>query len=463
MKKLNKLLLISLIVAGIFIGCDTKTELNAPAAPPTGAANFSKFVTLGNSLTAGYQSSALYESSQVNSFGALIARQVQTGFEQPYISEPGIGGRLEVQSLSPFASVTNTTQGQPTNATYGSAYNNLGIPGALLPDVLLARDASSSVSGNNVFFDIILRGQGTQFEQALSLNPTFMTVWVGNNDILGHATTGGALPYTPTAIFGQLYAQLMGGLAQSGVKAAVANIPDVTSIPFFTTVGPGLGLALKELQQQNSQVQGLVFELSTGNPPIGLATPDDLITLQHLIPLTASSATNYLGDQTGKYYSDNGIPVPPYVDTNYPFGLTPQNPWPNRLILDKPEVINTLSVINTYNSIIWRESRKYGFALVNINAYFNEISKNGLQVNGLKFSSAYGTGGIFSLDGVHPTTRGYGIVANYFINTINYHYGASIPTVNVSTLPGSIEISGANLGKYGIPNVPKEILDIFNY
>ncbi len=462
MKNLNKFLLSLLIVAGIFVGCDTKTELNAPSAPATGAANFSKFVSIGNSLTAGLQSNALYESSQVNSFGALIAKQVQTPYEQPLISDPGFGGRMEVVSLSPFVSTVNTTPGQPLNANYGAAYNNMGIPGALLPDVLLATSSETSLSGNPIF-DLILRGQGTALQQALSLNPTFMTVWIGNNDILGHAAYGGALPYTPTPVFNQLYAQLMGALAQAGVKAAVANIPDITTIPFFTTVGPGLGFALKELQQQNPQVQGLVFELSTGNPPIGLATQDDLITLQHLIPLSAAFATDYLGDQTGKYYSDNGIPVPPYVDTNYPFGLTPQNPWPNRLILDKQEVINSLNVINSYNATIWRETRKYGFALVDVNRELRDIRQNGLSVDGLQFTSAYGTGGLFSLDGVHPTTRGYGIIANKFIYTINNHYGAQIPGINISTLPASLEISGANLGKYGIPKVPKDILDIFYY
>ena len=62
-------------------------------------------------------------------------------------------------------------------------------------------------------------------------------------------------------------------------------------------------------------------------------------------------------------------------------------------------------------------------------------------IDGLKFTTAFLAGNLFSLDGVHPTTQGYGIVANYFIDVINQKYDASIPTINVSTLPGSITLT----------------------
>ena len=59
-------------------------------------------------------------------------------------------------------------------------------------------------------------------------------------------------------------------------------------------------------------------------------------------------------------------------------------------------------------------------------------------LDGIPFTTTFVTGGLFSLDGVHPTSRGYGIVANEFIKVINTKWGTSIPLVNVSQIPGSL-------------------------
>ena len=46
------------------------------------------------------------------------------------------------------------------------------------------------------------------------------------------------------------------------------------------------------------------------------------------------------------------------------------------------------------------------------------------------------TGGLFSLDGVHLTPRGYAIIANEFIKATNSTYGSNIPLANVASYPG---------------------------
>jgi hypothetical protein len=48
------------------------------------------------------------------------------------------------------------------------------------------------------------------------------------------------------------------------------------------------------------------------------------------------------------------------------------------------------------------------------------------------YSPAFITGNLFSLDGVHPTPRGYAIIANEMIKAINGKYQARIPTVDVT-------------------------------
>ncbi len=81
-------------------------------------------------------------------------------------------------------------------------------------------------------------------------------------------------------------------------------------------------------------------------------------------------------------------------------------------------------------------------------------------MNGIRFTSDFLLGNTYSLDGVHATNQGYGLVANEFIETINAKYAASIPPIDVSALPGSLVFAqGVSMGKYGIPIIPHGSLD----
>ena len=135
---MRKKFIIIVLLLGIFIifsSCEDYTKLTAPVIN-SGSVDFSSFVAIGNTLTAGYQSGSLFESAQKYSFGKQIANLMNVGFEQPLIGDPGTGGRLEVKSLSPFTLYTNLNTGAPKNLNYPKPYNNLGIPGALLYDVV---------------------------------------------------------------------------------------------------------------------------------------------------------------------------------------------------------------------------------------------------------------------------------------------------------------------------------------
>jgi len=471
MKNVYKIISILLISSSlIFFGCEDRSDLTAPSKPSTGDANFKTFVSIGNSLTAGYQSSALYKSAQIYSFGNLIAEQVGTDYVQPLLTDPGVGGRIEVKSISPFETTTNTQVGQLENATYSKPYNNLGVPGALLADVLQAKDASTSISGDNLFFDIILRGQGTVLEQVAALKPTFITLWIGNNDILGYATRGGTVPHTPVDLFPQIYAQLAGAITQTGAKVVVANIPDVTAIPFFRTVGPLVAQAIKPAVDA-----GLAFGLFYNtNGQLGpadqtsLLTPDALLNGTAFLPLTLSSFgyADLIGQPTGKFYRDNGITDPSVlgIDTTQAFGLHPLNPIPDAFILDPSEIAEANSVITSFNQSIASIANANGWALFDAFAFFSNVAKNGIVVNGVKYTTEFVNGGLFSLDGVHPTSQGYAIIANKFIEAINAKFKAKIPSINVSTIPGSLVLAKkVTFDKYGYPKFDKHAFDHLLY
>ncbi len=447
MKNYYKILLIILLPLVMFFGCRERTDLTGPQEA-SGKADFSSFVTIGNSLTAGYQSSALYESSQMYSFGNLIAQQTGTDFVQPLISDPGIGGQIKVVSLSPFVTTQVQEQGTLTNPGYAKAYNNLGIPGVVLADITQSSTANSY--SHSPFIDIVLRGQGSQLQQALSLNPTMVTLWLGNNDVLGFATSGGFSPSSPTDAntFGYIYRQVTDALAASGAKVVVGNIPDVTTIPFFTTVGPMFVQSL-----QGTPVQGFYYQ-KHGQYNGTQASISQLTDYSMLFTLISQSYLTYFGTPSGKFYKDHNVDITPLIalgilDTTQAFGLSPKNPIPDALVLDTDEIQTAEQATANFNASISAAVTRHSsqFALADINKLLKMVrasdASGGLDLYGVKFSTLFITGGLFSLDGVHPTSRGYAVVANEFLKAINSKFNANYPMVDVNTIPGSLSFAKA--------------------
>ena len=465
MKKFINILLILISFGLVFTACEDRTDLTPPSAPnpKSGNADLTRFVSIGNSLTAGYQSGALYQSAQIYSFVNLIAQQVGTSFEQPLVSDPGTGGRMEIQSLD-FAtgqvSITfNSGTGTPLNLNYPAPYNNLGIPGALLFDVLNATDSTNCASAlfansPNPLFNLILRGIGTQFQQAKLLHPTFVTLWIGNNDVLGFAASGGVAPAAPTdaATFQGLYSLLADSIASLGANVVVANIPNVTSIPYFTTVGPVVAQEVPWPLLQVLGLPGLCYQKHGEVVGSGFADSSALMTGAVLITLPASNYAAYIGDTTGTFdnlYYKNGIPAG--IDTHKPLGFHPQNPVPDGLVLDPDEITTALNATTAFNTAIGNLAAQYNFGLVNINDFYDNIRaadfSGGVTYNGITFTTRYILGGLFSLDGVHPSSRGQAILANEFIKVINSKFNAGIPLINVSTIPASLLLAKINLNR----------------
>ncbi|BDQ01866.1 SGNH/GDSL hydrolase family protein [Ignavibacterium sp.] len=474
MKKLLFVFAALLSITLFFNACVDKSDLTAPTPlnGKSGSADLTKYVAIGNSLTAGYQSGTLFYSAQIYAFPYLIAQQAGVEITGLKVSDPGLGGRLEIKSLSPFTLYTNPNAGSPMNLTLPAPYQNLGIPGALTYDVLFATNkdncASAVFAGTpNPYFDLVLRNSalnlGTQLEQALAQNPTLITLWIGNNDVLGYATSGGTAPSAPTSSvqFQQLFGGICNGIAQANKQAVVANIPNVSAIPFFTTVGPQIALSTPWSQLASQGVVGLVYQKTGG--AIGVADSLSLLTGTNLVTLRGSSYAPLLGQPTAKFYRDNGIPVPASVDTTKPFGFHPQNPWPNALILDSDEIQVANQAVADYNNIIAATAANFGFAVVDINSVFNQIRANdftgGTVINGVTFRTTFVTGGLFSLDGVHPTNQGQAIIANEFLKVINTKYNAQFPLIDVSTIPGSLIFSGKINYQNGYPILPPEVFE----
>jgi lysophospholipase L1-like esterase len=231
----------------------------------------------------------------------------------------------------------------------------------------------------------------SQVEWAEALAPTTIFVWLGNNDALTPATHGDASLLTPVADFEAAYTEVMNRMAATGATLVVANIPDVGSIAFLTSA--------------EKVAAAVGAPLSAIGPVLGIG-PGDYVT----------------GDAFGQIQA---------ILTGAVAG-----PLPGNLILDAGEVASIRSAVASYNAIIAAQAQSHGAALVDSHALTEELSANGLVIGGQRLTLDF-LGGLFSLDGVHPTNTAYALFANTFIHALNTQFAAGIPPVSLEQIKKS--------------------------
>jgi lysophospholipase L1-like esterase len=448
------------LAGAALLGC--KPQLDAPA-PAAGMADFTRYVAVGNSLTAGYADNGLYRAGQLNSYPNILAGQLrQAGgaaeFRQPlfpeneangtgYLRLAGLSNGVPTLAPAPPQAIRGRTTPDPLHnppgvllTRYTEPIDNYGIPNIRVADL------NDPQFARNPYYERILtdaEAGKTYLAKVRESNPTFFTCWMGNNDVLLYAVSGGQVPITPPAAFNALYAELIGALTQNGAGGAVANISDVTTIPFLTTLSEQAKSTLTQLG-----VPALIIQTGPATSPVVDTIPTSSIYSRAggtvLIPLTASPYLSLVGRPGGRYWRDfagsRGVEVSAVIasynlDTTQAFGGSPRNPLPTSLILDAQEVSNASAAVQAYNTIIRSVAEGKGLALLDANALLRQFQTGSLY-NGVGVNAAFISGGLFSLDGVHLTPKGYAIAANEFIKVINAKYGSTIPQVDVNNYPG---------------------------
>lgn len=486
--KANKLLYILPLAA--LTACDPdidELDIN------NGTADFSRTVTVGNSLTAGFQSNALRRNKQIVSYPAMLAEQfAKVGggdFKQPLLAEGvGVGSSQNAEfglflrpncndevgpSPGPIAPAGQADQFSP--ATYIGAegpYNNVGVPGAKsfhLVTPNYGNPAGINTGTANPFYARFANPMNfneTVLEQAQAVDATFFTLFIGNNDVLSYSTSGGSGNANPgmdprtygpnditnVAVFNAAYSQLIAGLTANGAKGAVANIPDVTSIPYFTTVKwNALVLTQEQANQLNAGFASYNGALASYRTA-GVITATEESKRRISFSAGSNGFVRLDEDLTALVNPADGSQIPKMrqlgagelVTLVTPgdkircegFGsATPMGPNPltENFVLDSAEVAAVVAATASYNNIIKNLAQTNGLAFVDANAKLRELASGGLTISGANFNSDFISGGAFSLDGVHPSTRGYAIIANEFIKSINATYGANVPKVDVTS------------------------------
>ena len=497
MKKTLKSIGILGLGSALLFSCDPTIDTPTPSLE--GKIDASNFIAIGNSLTAGYASNGLYLEGQKVAYPVLMAQQMKLSgggdFIAPLFSDDQKDGTgylrldgfltpttpiltsvpIDVDAIAGKSAFAFNASLNPDSIVLkpfaGTKINNWGVPGIRVADL-----KTPGYGFPNVFFGRMLADaeKPTTSYQAkiLAQNPTFFSCWLGNNDVLGYSTSGGAellAQITPEAAFAANYRELLQGLANQSQKpkGVVANIPDVTSIPFFTTVGPGIKATLPATvpafyEFKFDSVLNKVLAIAANPISPGVTVLD---TAKGSPVLTSSIATlsggtfqgdvfftftfapyaSGLGKSGGRVWRDiirtlvKRFSLPAQMeaaiwahsglDTTKPFGFDRRNPVPDVYVLNSAETAKARAAVAAFNNTIKTTADELGLAFVDANSFMRGITA-GAYYDAISTNSAFLSGGVFSLDGVHLTPRGNALAANEFIKAINAKYGTKIPVVN---------------------------------
>ena len=450
-----------------------------------GSADFSRYVSVGNSLTAGFTDNALFIASQNNSFpNAMASKFALVGggeFTQPLMSDNAGGLLLGGQMIAgprlffngagpaPLPAMPST---EVSNIMAGP-FNNMGVPGAR--SFHLLANGYGNIAGvqaglaNPYFVRMASNPNASVMEDVLAQAPTFVSLWIGANDVLGYATSGGsgASPITDVPTFtGSLNA--IAGLL-GGTQGVMANIPDVTTIPFFTTVphnpldpsNPDFGSQIAALNAAYAPLNQAFAFLGVPERSVVFATDaasavvihDESLTniaaqlaqvlqLGGLDPLTAGLLASQYG-QSRQATADDLLSLPSssviatlnedYFNTLVGLGVDPATagqlsingltfPMEDQWVLLPSEQMEVQMATATFNGILQDTANQLGYAFVDAFDILAQAANGGFTSGDFTFTADLVFGGLFSLDGVHLTARGYSAAANEMLKAIDATY-----------------------------------------
>jgi hypothetical protein len=408
-----------------------------------GSADFTTYIAVGNSMMAGYSDGALYHTGQMNSIPNLLAGQFKHAgsgnFVQPVVnSEFGIefpffmpklvlGYSTDCKGVVSMGPVPAIGERDPLGPM-GYSVNNLAIPGAKSFHMMVPGYAQM----NPYYGRFATNANNMVIQEIAPLNPTFFTLWLGDNDVLSYALSGGVGDtITGAALFQQAMGAVVSTLVANGAKGIIANIPDVTTIPFFTTI-PYNGLVLTKSQADSvnkaMQLYQLPFVYKEGPNPFLIAEPASPHPLFKVRQMQPGELVLMTVPQDSLKCKGMGI-INPFTFMPYPI--------PTQYVLTANEIGRILEATATYNSILSALATQFNLGLVDMNTKLKDLQK-GIVWDGVRMNTKFVTGGVFSLDGVHLNPRGNAVAANYFIDAINAKYGSTIPQVNITSYPGVI-------------------------
>ncbi len=412
--QIKRLVSTLLVALPVLAGCRTDEKLNAPA---TVDPMFQRYASLGNSITAGFQSGGISDSTQLRSYAQLLAKAMGTSFNYPQLAGRGCP--------PPF--INNVTQARvggglsstcDLRVTRPGPYNNVAVPGNVVAN--LFTNFGPPPSSFDPLKTIFLGGK-TELEHIAMLRPTFITVWIGANDVLGalisSTNAGDTTQITSAAAFDSDYDSVATALTATGARVVLVNVPDVTIIP-YASLGAIYYCAKNggcppPLPAQNPLLAAVpTFTVNANCSPLGVG-------LTTLVPWPVA-LTKLGAAQLGS---------PQTIDCT----VAPE-------VISAAEVTAMKTAVASYNAHIAAVAAANGWGLVDVNAtlQFQRDSVPGAILPFPDVSSlpagpiTFGT--LFSLDGIHPSTAAHRLIADSVASKINQTYGTSLPVPLCATV-----------------------------
>ncbi len=389
------------------LACSETRELLG-TNPPAGGEIFKSYVALGNSITAGYQSGGILDSTQRQSYAKLLAGQMGTQYHYAALSTPGCpppivngltGARLGGAAAPPCA--------LRISSSVTDVLNNVAVPGARVLD-----PTSASTVASNALTTFILGGK-SQVQRALDANPTFATIWIGNNDVLEAGASGILVPLagvspgivSTQAQFQTNYDAMIQQLTDSepNLKGVLIGVVQVAGIPLYSS---GALIAASPAAQA-------AITAGAGKP----------VTID---PNCTGSASLVSVPQLIQQIRANTHP--PVISCQP--GSVPGTLVGDIFVLDATEQATLGATIAGYNTYIKNKADAIGFAFYDPNVLLAAQRATGAIPAFPNFASTTATyGTLVSLDGIHPSAAAHKLIANDLIGVINTKYGTTLTPV----------------------------------
>ncbi len=377
--------------------------------------------------------SGLYHDAQINSIPRLIVARYNElrdtlgyntiPFQQPLALENG-SGYLEASSIatSPCATLPSYALVEKVEASSSwqiaadESFNNLSFP-------YLSSSALNNLTqlNENPFVARVFPNNTYSYQElAVRSNADFFFMWLGVNEVLDYALSGGeygGMTMSSPADFGEEYESFVQALIDNGKKGMIATIPDITQFPYFRTVPK----TYVDFENCGAIPKAVYIETwaDSNNQIVRIANAFDRILLQAQEKIGQGEAPST-------------------------YGLYEEFPVQHQNVLDAFEAEKIRSNIQAYNEyliqMVERINANEGkdvLGIVRLDRTFSQVFEGKFET-GVFVSGDHLTGGVFNLDGLYLTPRGNALVANQFIRSMNAFsaFPGTLPPNNLKDYAG---------------------------
>lgn len=404
----------ALLVALILGACVDAPTASPPAINPAltqaEATNaLARYVAIGTSVSMGVQSTGVNATTQRESWTAQLAARAGTPLELPLISGFGCKAPFAAPLASgvrisgePVTLPDSLLRCDPLLPRIDLPTRNVAIDGATTQEAVYATPETVNGILKKGLWSRVLPPGTTMLHAALMRRPTVVSIELGANEVLG-ATSGIAIPgvsIVPPAFWMPTYDALVDTVQMNVPRIVLVGlIRNAASFPSF-----------RYGSEIWADAPTLLAAFHVNVLPDCNASPN-LVFVAVRIPTAVATGLAYKKAGLPPFdfsCADGGLGVRDYV-------LTPA----------EASVVN--GVLNTMTAHIRASADRRRVAFFSLDDLYGLPFVKPPFSSYALMTSAQPYGPYFSLDGVHPSPAGHGILATAAARALNQRYGLRIP------------------------------------